>query len=132
VTGSSLATSNSPVYATLAYSGTGEALWTNLSGIPGGATAMAVDRNGNLLITGSSLGTIGYDCVTIKYSSSLQAPRLNFQNLNEQVVLSWTNAGFTLQATPVVSGTFTNIPAATTPFTNTLTATQQFFRLIQN
>jgi hypothetical protein len=52
--------------------------------------------------------------------------------LNHQLVLSWTNAGFTLQSAPDLTATFTNIPAATSPFTNPLTAPQQFFRLKGN
>jgi hypothetical protein len=47
-------------------------------------------------------------------------------------VLSWTNAGFNLQTAPVITGPFTNLPAATSPYTNPLTAPQQFFRLIGN
>jgi len=58
-------------------------------------------------------------------------PRVHsdFQTLNNQLVLSWTNAGFNLQSAPAVFGPFTNLPGATSPFTNALTAPQQFFRL---
>jgi hypothetical protein len=52
--------------------------------------------------------------------------------LNNQLVLSWTNAGFNLQSAPALTGPFTNLPAATSPYTNSLTAPQQFFRLISN
>jgi hypothetical protein len=77
---------------------------------------------------------------------------LDFQLLNNQLVLSWTNAGFNLQTAPAVTGPFTNLPAATrpvrwyciylgsprclaishgaSPYTNPLTAPRQFFRLI--
>ena len=47
---------------------------------------------------------------------------LNFQLLKNQLVLSWTNAGFNLQTAPAVTGPFTNLPAATSPYTNSLTA----------
>src|SRR5262249_4022969 len=70
--------------------------------------------------------------VTIKYSSSIPLPRLDFQKQNSQLVLNWTNANFILQSAPALTGTFTNIPAATSPFTNSLTGPQQFFRLISN
>ena len=59
-------------------------------------------------------------------------PRLDFQLLNNQLVLSWTDAGFNLQSTPAITGPFTNLPAATSPYTNPLTAPRQFFRLISN
>jgi hypothetical protein len=40
-----------------------------------------------------------------------------------------TNAGFTFQSAHSVTGPFTNLPGATSRYTNPLTAPQQFFRL---
>ena len=57
---------------------------------------------------------------------------LDFQLLNNQLVLNWTNADFNLQSAPALPGPFTNLPSATSPYTNSLTAPQQFFRLIGN
>jgi uncharacterized repeat protein (TIGR03803 family) len=57
---------------------------------------------------------------------------LNIQSGNNSVVLNWINPLLSLQSTPVVAGTFTNMPAAYSPYTNTITAPQQFFRLIAN
>jgi hypothetical protein len=68
----------------------------------------------------------------IKYSSSVPLTRLDFQKLNNKLVLSWTNAGFNLQSAPAITGTFTNIPSATSPHTNVITVPRQFFRLIGN
>jgi hypothetical protein len=34
-----------------------------------------------------------------------------------------------LQSAPVISGTFTNLPGATSPYTNAITGSQQYFRL---
>ena len=73
-----------------------------------------------------------FDYVTIKYSSSVPPRRLDFQLLNNQLVLSWTNAGFNLQSAPAFIGLFTNLSAATSPYTNILTAPQHFFRLISH
>jgi hypothetical protein len=42
------------------------------------------------------------------------------------------DAGFCLQTTPAITGTFTNLSGATSPYTNPLTAAQQFFRLKKN
>lgn len=118
-------------YATLAYSSLGVPLWTNR--YSGNATSIALDGSGNVFVSGySGGGANGNDYATIKYSSSVSAPRLNFQMLNNQLVLNWTNAGFNLQFAPVVTGPFTNLPAATSPFTNPLAGPQKFFRLIQN
>ena len=63
---------------------------------------------------------------------NVHPPQFYFQKLKNQLVLSWTNAGFNLQSAASVSGTFTNIPGATSPYTNSLTAPRQFFRLISN
>jgi hypothetical protein len=57
---------------------------------------------------------------------------LNPQRLNSQLVLTWTNAGFSLQTAPALTATFTNLPGATSPYTNPATAPQQFFRLKLN
>jgi hypothetical protein len=43
--------------------------------------------------------------------------------------LSWTNSVYSLEAAPVASGPFTNVPAATSPYTNSLTGSAKFFRL---
>jgi len=120
-------------FATVAYSSSGLPLWTNRyhGSMDNSAWAVAVDGSGNVFVTGESLDGTGtnYHFVTIKYSSSLSPPRLEFQKLNNQLVLSWTNAGSTLQSAPFVTGPFTNLSAATSPYTNSFTVPRQFFRL---
>jgi formylglycine-generating enzyme required for sulfatase activity len=54
---------------------------------------------------------------------------LDYQRMGNQIVLSWTNAAFSLQAAPSVHGTFTNLPGATSPYTNALSGAQACFRL---
>ncbi len=66
------------------------------------------------------------------FKIDLSAPRLSIRPLNESVVLSWSEPGFTLQAAPTPTGGYTNVPGATTPFTNSSTSGQRFFRLISN
>ena len=68
---------------------------------------------------------------TLKRGHRAFRPRLDFQPLNNQLVLNWTNAGFTLQSAPALTGLFTNLPAATSPYTNGFITSQQFFRLAQ-
>ncbi len=119
--------------ATLAYSSSGVPLWTNIYpslllsfGDPGG---LAVDTAGNVFVT-SRDGPSGKS-VVIKYSSSVRA-FLSAQKLNDNLVLTWTNAGFNLQAAPAPTGNFTNILGATSPYTNSVHGSQCFFRLIAN
>jgi uncharacterized repeat protein (TIGR03803 family) len=57
---------------------------------------------------------------------------LNWQTVHNTLILNWTNAAFALQAAPAVTSTYTNIPGATSPFTNSITGAQQFFRLMAN
>ena len=57
---------------------------------------------------------------------------LNIQIIGSNVILSWTNSAFLLQASSRVGGPFTNIPAATSPNTNAMTDLQRYFRLISN
>jgi hypothetical protein len=137
VTGSSTNDSGNYDFVTVAYSGAGAALWTNhYNGFGNGAdiaNAIATDAEGNVYVTGRSVGSGGnFDFATIKYSSSIPSILLNSQRLNNQLVLSWTNAGFSLQSAPAVSGTFTNIPGAASPYTNSITGFQRYFRLKGN
>jgi len=62
-------------YTTVAYSGSGLPLWTNRYNGSGtgsdSANAIAVDRNGNVFVTGSSIGNRGdLDFATVAYSGA--------------------------------------------------------------
>jgi hypothetical protein len=130
VTGESYAANGYSDFATLAYSNTGTPLWTNRYNGPANlhddVGAIAVDKSGNVFVSGSSRDS---SFVTIKYSSSIPPSHLDFQKLNNDLVLSWTNTGFNLQSAAAVTGPFTNLTGATSPHTNPFTGPQQFFRL---
>jgi len=126
-------------YATLAYSSSGVPLWTNLYNGPGSgfdyARAVTVDTYGNVYVTGSSEGTTGCsDYATIKYAGLLTGPSLSpiplqFRTIGDQIVLSWTNAAFSLQSAPTVVGGYTNVLGALSPYTNEFSGAQRYFRL---
>jgi hypothetical protein len=63
--------------------------------------------------------------------SFLVPPQLNIVRSGTNVILTWStnDAGFSLQSSPALSGSFTNIPAVTTPYTNPITSTPAYFRL---
>jgi uncharacterized repeat protein (TIGR03803 family) len=68
------------------------------------------------------------------FALTLGAPPvlLSIEHLGNSAVLNWNAPGFFLQTAPVVNGTYTNIPGATSPYTNPITAPQQYFRLSSN
>lgn len=72
VTGSSRGTGGSYDYATIKYSGAGVPLWTNryVGNGDSRASAVVVNDNGDVFVTGYSWGGISYDCVTIAYSGA--------------------------------------------------------------
>jgi len=120
-------------YITIWYSTSGTPLWTNRYDGPehvnDGANALAVDAAGNVFVTGRSWNGTNYEFATIKYAILEPIP-LQAQRVGDQIVLSWTNAAFGLQAAPGLSDVFTNVPDATSPYTNGTAGESQFFRLI--
>jgi hypothetical protein len=54
---------------------------------------------------------------------------LNIRISGKTAILTWTNLAFALQGAPSASGAYTNIPGATSPYTNTIAGSQSFFRL---
>jgi hypothetical protein len=122
--------------AVVAYSSTGALLWSNIYNGPGNdddsANAIALDGDGNVFVTGYSRSTSGYaDIATIKIWGVQPIP-LGVQQTNKAQVLNWANPTFQLQSAPAVNGKFTNVPSATSPYTNTLGGSQRYFRLKLN
>jgi hypothetical protein len=48
-----------------------------------------------------------------------------------QLILSWSDARAVLQSAPAVTGPYTDVPGASSPYTVPLTGSQQYFRLRQ-
>jgi len=67
-------------------------------------------------------------------SASVSEPHLNIIRSGTNAILAWpaNAAAFSLQSAPAVPGSFTNLPGATSPYTNPITGAQQFFRLKWN
>jgi hypothetical protein len=121
---------------------------SDLSGIPGvndnanfafrivaewESTAIG-NNNANYVATTSSYftsGVVRFDLVTVFGNTlgSVSPIPLAIQRYGNNVVLSWNNPVFALQAAPAVTGTFTNVPGASSPYTNALSDRTKFFRL---
>jgi probable HAF family extracellular repeat protein len=55
---------------------------------------------------------------------------LEMQQIPDQLVFTWYSKAFTLQCSPDLNGTYTNIPGATSPWTNSISGERLFFRLL--
>jgi len=90
-------------------------------GIDGGATQL-ISVSGaapRLLMSGT----------TGAYELAFPRPNLQIVRSGNAAVLSWTNSAYTLQAAPTITGTFTNIPGATSPYTDSPLSSRRFYRL---
>ncbi len=96
----------------------------------GGAGAV-----GGLVVSGNTVyGTTvngGEDSEGNVYSLNLGVP-LAAQVSGGNLVLTWSNAAFSLYATPALDVGFTNVPGATSPYTNYPAGPQEFFQLQAN
>ncbi len=100
----------------------------NFSGGNDGATPYdGLIMSGNTLYgTTSSGGSNGNGTV---FALSLGAIPLNVQPDGGNVILTWGNPAFSLQAAPTMNGPYVTIPGAASPYTNAINAAQQYFRL---
>jgi hypothetical protein len=105
--------------ATIKYSGAGVPLWTNRHA-GGYATALAVDGNGNVFVTGYVTGSDGsYDYLTIKYSPA-GVPLLTIARTTTNTVAvswpAWASDALLQQASDLAAGNWTvvtNAPVVT-------------------
>jgi len=90
-------------------------------GISGGATQLiSVSGYAPRLLMAGTTGA---------YELAFPRPPLGIVRSGSKLVLSWTNSTYVLQAAPNVTGNFTNVPGATSPYTNSLSSPRQFYRL---
>jgi hypothetical protein len=124
--------------------GTGESvLWVNPAS-PASPGVAATDTPSTLPVAqyglrqATSMGLLYLDSLKISTSftevltlTSVPPSAITLTNsvVNGELVLSWGNPQFVLQSAPSVTGTFTTIPGATSPYTNTPSGAGEYFRL---
>jgi hypothetical protein len=91
--------------------------------------------NNNYIGTGlsySAAGTIRFDLVNVfgNPTNGVSPVSMKIQRLGTNVVLSWNDPSFFLQSSLVVTGGYSKITGATSPFTNPANGNRQFFRLV--
>jgi uncharacterized repeat protein (TIGR03803 family) len=112
--------------------------FTVLYSFTGGAdgatpTSSLVLLNNTLYGTTEAGGLSGQGTVFSLALSSVVTPiPLSIRGIGSAVVLTWGNPVFALQAAPLVTGSYTNIPGAASPYTNAITDPMKFFRLRAN
>ncbi len=145
VTGTSRGSGTDDDYATVAYSGAGMPLWTNRYNGPvngeDAASTVAVDRNGNVLVTGYAASGTSDECVTIKYATLLAQPTLSQASAENGQFRFLFNAEANLTYAVefrdfLTSGSWTTLtsfaaqPVATNlVVTNTITNNARYFRV---
>ncbi len=93
--------------------------------------SLALQTDGKVLVGGALINLDGTNRLSV--ARLLGDPVvLKLRATRGQIVLSWTNTAFGLQAAPTVAGLYTNVPGATSPYTNLTTDPRKFFRLKAN
>lgn len=110
---------------------------TNSSGVF--TNSDGANPSGGLLLLGNTLygtayrgGSSGQGTVFSLSLGSVVSVPVFFTVTGKQMVFTWANTNFSLQSAPAVTGIYTNIPGATSPYTNSITGLRGFYRLIAN
>jgi len=83
-------------------------------------------ENGNSIGSG---GTGRVDNFLVSGELMPLSTLLNIHYDGAKVLLTWSDSSFALQAAPSVTGTYTNIPGAASPYTESTGDQQKFYRL---
>jgi uncharacterized repeat protein (TIGR03803 family) len=123
-------TSNEGTVFKVNTDGTGYTILKHFTFSEGAYPLAGLTLSGNMLYgTTREGGSLGLGTV---FKLELSAPiPLTAQALGNAIILSWSNPAFALQAASAVTGTYTNVPGATSSYTNTIAEPQRFFRLVK-
>jgi hypothetical protein len=135
IRGSGQGSSSSPTLNSIAY-GSGQFV------VAGGSAAVYSSPNGINWTTNADVNGVSQRCIVygansfviggsggILLQASATQPQVVYGNSSGALTLTWSGGG-TLQAAPVVTGPYTNVPGASSPYAITpLTAPSMFYRV---
>jgi hypothetical protein len=93
----------------------------------GGVELYSINATNNVGVLLNQSSTPG--AVQVYYSTVATAPVLSISLSGNNAVLSWTNPAYSLQSAPAVTGPYTTILDATSPYPVPISGTQEYFRL---
>lgn len=100
-------------------------------------TASTITAYGVAFRQSTGIGSLSIDDLVIGstfaevFLASTPSPiGLQITQSGGDVVLTWADAQFQLQAAPTVTGTYTNVPGATSPYPTPVLGDQRYFRLV--
>ena len=112
------------------WTGTGWSSWLDVSPSPAGATVSFTPSHGETAYAFYVIAENGGGHQTlsnVKYARVY--PRLAFQQSGSSLILTWSSG--TLLCADDVTGPWSVVSGATSPWTNTMSGTRKFFRLEQ-
>lgn len=108
--------------------GTAYTVLKQFSGSDGAYPSRLTMSDGTLYGTTYAGGDLDFGTL---FKLELSTPcTLNARRVGGAIILSWNNPAYSLQAAPSVTGTYTNIHGATSPYTSAIVGPQQFLRLV--
>ena len=75
---------------------------------------------------------LSFAAVTGTNNGTVTPIPLTWQRIGNNLVLSWSGTGFSLQAAPFPIGPFTNVSSSASPYTNGISGPAKYFRLKSN
>jgi hypothetical protein len=86
---------------------------------------VAVDKSGNIYVSDTQSDTI-------RIGIAPGPVLLGIAQSGGKAVLNWTDTAFSLQSASTAGGSYSNVTTAISPYTNSMSGPQQFFRLKAN
>ena len=95
----------------------------------GGVELYSISRSNGTRILLNDPNNAG--SIKVYYTVTGSRPTLQISRVGANAVLTWSDASYSLQSAPLVTGTYTNVIGAVNPYTTPVTGSQRYFRLVK-